>query len=376
MAEKKKIILKLKLPKINGRRLVKGLLIVLVLLISLALGGIFGAYLTIKDNVPSVDEVAELKPLIISTVYSDEGVPAKEFAAERRIQVPYSQIPLVLKQAIIATEDPRFFAHKGIDYRGIMRALKEDVFRIVLRNKKLHGGSTITQQLARSLFLYPQQTIRRKLKEMFLAVELERKFSKEKIFELYCNQFYLGHGAWGVEAASQLYFGKSVNELTLPEAALIAGIFRGPGVYSPYNNQEVTLNRRNHVINRMVEEGFISKEAAKAVAERTNSHLARVYGVMSFYHFFKTKKPGKNRISVCLGTACYLKGGQDLIDEAKTILGLGEDEISTEDGLFSVEPVRCIGCCGLAPVLSVNGDVYGKLTKDQIAGILTKYKNA
>jgi len=89
--------------------------------------------------------------------------------------VPYSQIPLVLKQAIIATEDPRFFAHKGIDYRGILRALKEDVFRVVLRNKKLHGGSTITQQLARSLFLYPQQTIRRKLKEMFLAVELELK---------------------------------------------------------------------------------------------------------------------------------------------------------------------------------------------------------
>ncbi|HUM34269.1 MAG TPA: PBP1A family penicillin-binding protein, partial [Candidatus Saccharicenans sp.] len=265
MAEKKKIILKLKLPKISWRRLLKGLLIVLVLLLSLALGGIFGAYLTIKDNVPSVDELAELKPLIISTVYSDQGLPAKEFAAERRIQVPYSQIPLVLKQAIIATEDPRFFAHKGIDYRGILRAVKEDVFRVVLRKKKLHGGSTITQQLARSVFLYPQQTIRRKLKEMFLAVELERKFSKEKIFELYCNQFYLGHGAWGVEAASQLYFGKSISELTLPEAALIAGIFRGPGVYSPYNNPEVTLNRRNHVINRMVEEGFISKEVGEAV---------------------------------------------------------------------------------------------------------------
>lgn len=124
------------------------------------------------------------------------------------------------------------------------------------------------------------------------------------------------------------------------------------------------------------EQGYISKEAAKAVSQRTNSHLARVYGVMSFYHFFKTKKPGKNRVSVCLGTACYLKGGQDLIDEAKTILGLGAEEVSTPDGLFSIEPVRCIGCCGLAPVLSVNGDVYGKLTKDQIAGILTKYRNA
>jgi len=292
MAEKKKIILKLKLPKINGGRLLKGLLIVLVLLLSLALGGIFGAYLTIKDNVPSVDELAELKPLIISTVYSDQGLPAKEFAAERRIQVPYSQIPLVLKQAIIATEDPRFFAHKGIDYRGILRAVKEDVFRIVLGKKRLHGGSTITQQLARSVFLYPQQTIRRKLKEMFLAVELERKFSKEKIFELYCNQFYLGHGAWGVEAASQLYFGKSVSELTLPEAALIAGIFRGPGVYSPYNNPEVTLNRRNHVINRMVEEGFISKEVGEAVKQEPLNvlPLKRATAETGSYFFEEVRK--------------------------------------------------------------------------------------
>ena len=119
-----------------------------------------------------------------------------------------------------------------------------------------------------------------------------------------------------------------------------------------------------------------AKEAAAAVAERTGSHLARVYGVMSFYHFFKTQRPGKNKISVCLGTACYLKGGQDLIDEARAILGLDADKISTDDGLFSVEPVRCIGCCGLAPVLSVNGDVYGKLTKSQIAGILDKYREA
>ncbi|MFI3257158.1 MAG: NAD(P)H-dependent oxidoreductase subunit E [Spirochaetales bacterium] len=124
------------------------------------------------------------------------------------------------------------------------------------------------------------------------------------------------------------------------------------------------------------EQGFISKEAAQAVAERTESHLARVYGVMSFYHFFKTKKPGKNQISVCLGTACYLKGGQDLIDEARDLLGLLPEDASTEDGLFSVEPVRCIGCCGLAPVLTVNGDVYGKLVKGQMSDILNKYKTA
>lgn len=123
------------------------------------------------------------------------------------------------------------------------------------------------------------------------------------------------------------------------------------------------------------EQGYISKAAAQAVADLTQSPLARVYGVMTFYHFFKTQRPGRNRISVCLGTACYLKGGQDLIDEARGILNLGPQDISTEDGLFSVEPVRCIGCCGLAPVLSINGDVYGKLTKSQLPAILEKYKN-
>lgn len=122
------------------------------------------------------------------------------------------------------------------------------------------------------------------------------------------------------------------------------------------------------------EQGFISREAADEVAARTGIPLARVYGTMSFYHFFKTVKPGKNRISVCLGTACYLKGAQDLIDESRSLLGLKDDEITTSDGLFSVEPVRCIGCCGLAPVLSVNGDVYGKLTRDQIHEVIGKYQ--
>ncbi|MDR1747755.1 MAG: NAD(P)H-dependent oxidoreductase subunit E [Spirochaetaceae bacterium] len=123
------------------------------------------------------------------------------------------------------------------------------------------------------------------------------------------------------------------------------------------------------------EQGYISKEAARMVADKLHTQLARVYGVMSFYHFFKTTKPGKNIMSVCLGTACYLKGGQDLIDEAKSILGLGAGEITTSDGLFSVEPVRCIGCCGLAPVLSVNGEVYGKLTKNQMQEIINKYED-
>lgn len=119
------------------------------------------------------------------------------------------------------------------------------------------------------------------------------------------------------------------------------------------------------ILHRVQEEqGFISREAATEVANRTGNPLARVYGTMSFYSFFKTVKPGKNRVSVCLGTACYLKGGQDLFDEARSLLGLSGTDVTTADGEFSVEPVRCIGCCGLAPVCTVNGEVYGKLTRD------------
>ncbi len=122
------------------------------------------------------------------------------------------------------------------------------------------------------------------------------------------------------------------------------------------------------------EQGYISKDAALEVSKLTGIPLARIYGVITFYHFFKTEKPGKNQISVCLGTACYLKGGQDIFDEVHDQLHLGPKETATQDGLFSLEPVRCIGCCGLSPVMSINGDVYGKLTKSQIAGILNKYR--
>ncbi|MDI6699543.1 MAG: PBP1A family penicillin-binding protein [Candidatus Saccharicenans sp.] len=263
MSERKKIVFKIRLPAFNRKKIVRGILLCFLLLIALALGGMFGAYLAIRENLPEVGELEQIKPKIISAVYAADGQLAREFAAERRIQIPYESIPETLKQAIIATEDPRFFAHRGIDYRGILRALKEDFFRIILGKSRLHGGSTITQQLARSLFLYPQQTIRRKLKEIFVAIEIERRYTKEKILELYCNQFYLGHGTWGVESAAQQYFGKSVTDLTVPEAALIAGIFRGPAIYSPYNNPKVTLNRRNHVLNRMAEEGFISRQQAE-----------------------------------------------------------------------------------------------------------------
>jgi NADH-quinone oxidoreductase subunit E len=120
--------------------------------------------------------------------------------------------------------------------------------------------------------------------------------------------------------------------------------------------------------------GYISKASAEKLSLLTGIPLARIYGVITFYHFFKTTKPGKHRISVCLGTACYLKGSQDLIDEIRNLLGL-EPNCVTQDGQFSVDPVRCVGCCGLAPVLTVGNDTYGKLTKDMLPGIIAKYQN-
>ena len=116
--------------------------------------------------------------------------------------------------------------------------------------------------------------------------------------------------------------------------------------------------------------GYISKEAAQEVSNRTGIPLANVYGAMSFYHFFKTEKPGKHKICICLGTACYLKGSQDLLDESRSLLGLTGEQVTSADGEFSVEPVRCIGCCGLAPVLSVNGTVHGKLKRDDMTKII------
>ena len=121
--------------------------------------------------------------------------------------------------------------------------------------------------------------------------------------------------------------------------------------------------------------GYISRGSAEKISRMTGIPLARIYGVITFYHFFKTTKPGKYKISVCLGTACYLKGGQDLIEEARSLLGIGEDGV-TEDGLFSIDPVRCVGCCGLAPVMVVgNDDTYAKLSKDKLPEIIAKYRN-
>ena len=284
-AKKKKPFLTVKIPRFEWKQLRKTLLPIFFLASAALLGAIYGAYTAVKQNLPSVSELETFVPNVITSLYSDQGDVIKDFAIERRIEVPYEKIPDVLIKAIIATEDARFYNHGGVDFLGILRAVKENI-RTGRLLRRPEGGSTITQQLARLLFLYPQQTIGRKLKEIYLSVQIEKSYSKEKIMEMYCNQFYLGHGVYGVETASNFFFGKSVTDLTLEEAALIAGIFRGPSVYSPYTNPAVTLRRRNHAINRMVELGYITKGQGEEAAKKPMNVLPWKRGTPDFAAYF------------------------------------------------------------------------------------------
>jgi penicillin-binding protein 1A len=259
--------LKIKIKKFKRGTVLRAFLIAVLAGLAVGLGGIFGSFYAIKDDLPDVSDIETFRPKLITTIYAADGQPVKEFAEERRVEVPYDQIPKILIDAIVATEDPNFFRHGGVDLRGILRAVKADLFK-VFTGRRPEGGSTITQQLARSLFLHREVSLRRKLKELFLSREIEKRYSKVKILELYCNHFYLGHGTHGVQSAAHLFFGKDVRDLSLEEAALIAGIFRGPSVYSPYTRKRETLNRRNHVFNRMVAEGYLTKAEGEDAKQR------------------------------------------------------------------------------------------------------------
>jgi penicillin-binding protein 1A len=234
---------KLRLPGKDRKKFFKTTFLVLLFVAACGLGTAVGVFRAILTNLPDISQLAEFEPGIITYIYADDGTVVVEYALEKRIQVTLADIPDNLRNAIIATEDPRFYSHKGIDFLGMLRAMKENV-RLIFTPRKLHGGSTISQQLVKKLYLHPKQTIRRKLKEMILAIQLEQRYSKEDILTMYCNQFDLGDGrVYGVEAAAKLYFDKSASELDLPEAALITGLFRAPNRYFPYRNYDEALGR-------------------------------------------------------------------------------------------------------------------------------------
>ena len=212
-------------------------------------------------ELPSVENLKNYKPPLISRVFDREGRKAGEFFKERRILVPYSEFPPVLIQAFVSAEDGSFFEHTGLNLKAIFRAFLANL----KAGRKVQGGSTITQQVARSLLLSSEKTYKRKFKEAVLALRMEKNLSKEAILHLYLNQIYLGHGAYGVGMAAEIYFRKKVKDLNLAECSLLAGLPQAPSRFSPISNPEKAKERQVYVLQRMVEEYYIGKEEAGQV---------------------------------------------------------------------------------------------------------------
>jgi penicillin-binding protein 1A len=231
------------------------LLALLVFVAGSVCGGALGAFLALTRDLPSIRELEDFRPSAATRLVSTEGKVIGEFFVEKRLPITLAEIPPYLKQAVIAVEDQHFYEHAGIDWQGIIRAGVKDL----MAGRIVEGGSTITQQLAKLLFLDSERTMRRKVKEALLALQIERRYRKDEILTLYLNQIYLGSGTYGVEAAANLYFGKHVWELDLSECALIAGLSRAPSVYSPLINPEKALARRALVLKRLRESDIITE---------------------------------------------------------------------------------------------------------------------
>src|SRR5207248_577956 len=207
---------------------------------------------------PQVDQLERYRPSSTTELYDGQGRIIGTFALQRRVVASYDDYPKVLREALISIEDKDFSRHWGINVWRIAGA----AYRDIESAGKVQGASTLTMQLARNLFLSPDRSFHRKIQEALLAIQIERRFTKEQILTLYANEIYLGHGVYGFEAASEFYFSKPAKKLTLPEAALIAGLPKSPALYSPINHPERAQHRRNLVINNMLEDGKITAHEA------------------------------------------------------------------------------------------------------------------
>lgn len=244
-------------------QLLTALLFISVFCFTAAGTGAYLLYQYFSEELPDINILKAYQPSLITTVYDDSGATVAQFFVERRVLIPLEKIPTVLKQATLAVEDARFYTHPGIDYIGIMRAVLSNV----QAGGVVEGASTITQQVAKMLFLTHRRTFERKLREVILAYRMEQVLTKDEILEIYLNQTYYGHGAYGVEAAANVYFGKTVAELTVAEATLIAGLPKAPTLYSPVNAPKRAVRRRAHVLRRMVETGAITPAEEQQLQE-------------------------------------------------------------------------------------------------------------
>lgn len=274
------------------------LLVLFILVVGVGFIGTGYLYFKYSKDLPDVRLLKEYQPNTITLVYSDLDELIAEFYVEKRILVSLDQIPLKLKQATLAVEDSNFYYHIGIDPKAIFRAFITNI----KAGHIVEGGSTITQQLSKTLFLSFEKSLERKIKEAILAIRMELVFSKDEILEMYLNQIYYGHGSYGVEGASRTYFAKNVQDLTTSECAMLAALPKAPNNYSPYRAMEKALKRRNHVLRRMAHMGFIDAEEKEAALKEelqlggVTDKLNKAPYFIEYIRQFIQKKYGSNKL--------------------------------------------------------------------------------
>ncbi|HTU81523.1 MAG TPA: PBP1A family penicillin-binding protein, partial [Candidatus Acidoferrales bacterium] len=256
--------------------------LMLILFAAGTVGGIVYAY---ARNLPDISRMADYQPASSTRIFARDGTLLASVYKENRVWVPISRIPPVVRDAFIANEDHNFYYHHGVDLGGIMRAAYAD-----LTHQEFQGASTITQQLARRLFLTDEISLSRKIQEALLAIEIERFYTKDEILERYLNIIYLGAGAYGVDAAAHTYFGRPVDALTLGQAAMLAGVVAAPSDYSPFDNLALARDRQRHVLDRMVESGYVTQDQADAAYDAPVGLIApRPVGLQGYaFPYFTT----------------------------------------------------------------------------------------
>jgi len=254
-------------------RIIKYLSFLLLGLFIIGASGLIGIFLYLEPDLPSIETLKDIRLQVPLRIYSSDGKLIAEFGEKRREPLQYEELPEQIVQAFLAAEDDRFFEHPGVDYQGLLRA----AIQLLLTGERRQGGSTITMQVARNFFLSSKKTYTRKLSEIFLALKIERLLTKQEILELYLNKIYLGHRAYGVGAASMVYYGRHVQKLELPEIAMIAGLPKAPSRYNPITNPDRALIRRDYVLGRMRDLKFITREQyeqAMATPDKASLHQA------------------------------------------------------------------------------------------------------
>ncbi len=275
-----------------------------VFVLALLMAG--GGYYYLTRGLPNLDILEDYTPNLTTRVFADDGQMIAEFFIERRIVVPLKRMPEHLKHAFLAAEDSKFYTHEGLDYPGILRAFTKNI----KAGRIVQGGSTITQQVAKSFFLTPERTITRKIKEAFMASRIEKHLTKDEILHLYLNQIYFGHGSYGVQAASASYFNKDVSELTVGESALLASLPKAPNRYSPYTNPIGAKRRQEFVLTRMQEEGYLPE---KTILEAKNAPLllkSRTFGNLWVGPYFTEHV--RRYIESVYGNSTLYKGGLNI----------------------------------------------------------------